>query len=219
MSLAFNAEKRDIFGKNASRRLRREGKVPAVLYGAGIESVSLSLSKKDIFTIMKTETRENTIFKINYDAVSQDVMIKEVQKNPATDELFHVDLVQILMDRAIRIAVPLQLTGEAVGVKTEGGFVDFVTREIDVECLPSNIPELIPVEISGLHLHQSLKVSDLVPPPADKFMEEPGTVIVLIQVPHAEEVEAKPAEEAAAEEIKEPEVIKKERAEKEEEEK
>jgi len=219
MSLAFNAEKRDIFGKNASRRLRREGKVPAVLYGAGIENVPLSLSKKDIFTVMKTETRENTIFKVNYDAVSQDVMIKEIQKNPATDELFHVDLVQILMDRVIRIAVPLQLTGEAVGVKTEGGFVDFVTREIDVECLPSNIPELIPVEISGLHLHQSLKVSDLVPPPGVKFMEEPGTVIVLIQVPHAEEVEAKPVEEAAAEEIKEPEVIKKERAEKEEEEK
>jgi len=219
MSLAFKAEKRDIFGKNASRRIRREGKVPAVLYGAGIECVSLSLSKKDIFTIMKTETRENTIFKINYDAVSQDVMIKEIQKNPATDELFHVDLVQILMDRAIRIAVPLQLMGEAVGVKTEGGFVDFVTREIDVECLPGNIPEFIPVDISGLHLHQSLKMSDLAPLAGVRFIEEPATVIVLIQVPHAEEVEAKPVEEAVAEEIKEPEVIKKERAEKEEEEK
>jgi len=219
MSLAFSAEKRDIFGKNASRRIRREGKIPAILYGAGMENVPLALNKKDIFAIMKTETRENTIFKIHYDSESQNVMIKEVQKNPATDELFHIDLVQILMDRAIRISVPLQLTGEAVGVKTEGGFVDFSTRQVEIECLPGNIPEYIPIDISGLHLHQSIKVGDLTPPQDVKFISEAGTVIVLIQVPHAEEAEAKPVEEAAAEEVKEPEVIKKERAEKEEEEK
>jgi large subunit ribosomal protein L25 len=219
MSLAFIAERRNIFGKNASRRIRREGKIPAILYGEGIENVPLVLNKKDLFAIMKTETRENTIFKIQYDSESQNVMIKEIQKNPATDELFHVDLVQILMDRAIRVSIPLQLTGEAVGVKTEGGFVDFVTRQMDIECLPVNIPEYIPVDISGLHLHQSLKVGDLAPPEGVKFLIEPGTVIVLIQVPHAEEVEVKPAEEAVAEEVKEPEVIKKERAEKEEEEK
>jgi large subunit ribosomal protein L25 len=140
---------------------------------------------------MKTETRENTIFKIHYDAVSQDVMIKEIQKNPATDELFHVDLVQIQMDRASRIAVPLQLMGEAVGVKTEGGSSISSQRSTSNACRAAS-PSLSRSR-SRHHLHQSLKVSTSSRPRASSSWKS-GTVIVLIQVPHAEEVEAKPAE-------------------------
>jgi large subunit ribosomal protein L25 len=224
MSLVIKSEKRDLFGKNASRRFRKGGLVPAVLYGEGAESVPLVLAKKDIVMILKSETRENTIFKIAFDSEVKDVMIKDLQINATSDELIHADLILIAMDKAIRVSVPIELFGEAVGVKTEGGFVDFMTREVEIECLPANIPERISVDISGLHLHQSLKVADLTAPAGVKLISDPNTVLVLVQVPHEEKVEAKPEEEAVAAEAAaaapaEPEVIKKERKKEEAEEK
>jgi large subunit ribosomal protein L25 len=224
MSLVIKSEKRDLFGKNASRRFRKGGLVPAVLYGEGAASVPLVLAKKDIVMILKSETRENTIFKIAFDSEVKDVMIKALQINATSDELLHADLILIAMDKAIRVSVPIELFGEAVGVKTEGGFVDFMTREVEIECLPADIPERISVDISGLHLHQSLKVSDLTAPSGVKLISDPGTVLVLVQVPHEEKVEAKPEEEAVAAEAAaaapaEPEVIKKERKKEEGEEK
>ena len=222
MSLVIKSEKRDIFGKNASRRIRKEGMIPAILYGEGAASVPLVLSKKDVITILRSESGENTIFRIVFDAEEKNVMIKDMQIDPTTDELLHADLIQIAMDKLIRVNVPLNLVGEAFGVKTEGGFVDFMTRELEVECLPADIPENISVDISSLHLHQSLKVNDIAPPAGVKVINEPNTVVVLIQVPHEEKVEVKPEEAAAVEaapEAAEPEVIKKERKKEEEEEK
>ncbi|MEW5901139.1 MAG: 50S ribosomal protein L25 [Acidobacteriota bacterium] len=218
MSLTIKAEKREAFGKNASRRFRAQGLIPAVLYGEGKFNFPLILSKKDVIMILKSETGENTIFKVAFDSKSRDVMIKEIQSDPTTDELIHADLIQISMDRAIRVNVPVVLQGDPLGVKTEGGFVDFMTRELEIDCLPKDIPEHIKVDISALHLHQSLKVAEITPPPGVKFISEPSVVVVLIGVPHKEEEVAKPAEEVAAVEPTEPEVIKKERAEKEEEE-
>ncbi len=224
MSLVIKSEKRDIFGKNASRRIRREGMIPAILYGEGAASVPLVLSKKDLITILRSESGENTIFRIAFDSEEKDVMIKDMQIDSTTDELLHADLIQIAMDKLIRVNVPLNLVGEAFGVKTEGGFVDFMTRGLEVECLPAEIPESISVDISSLHLHQSLKVSDIAPPAGVKLINEPNTVVVLIQVPHEEKVEVKPEEAAAAAveaapEAAEPEVIKKERKKEDEEEK
>jgi large subunit ribosomal protein L25 len=224
MRLVIKSEKRDLFGKNASRRFRKGGLVPAVLYGEGAESVPLVLAKKDIVKILKSETRENTIFKIAFDSEEKDVMIKALQINATSDELLHADLILIAMDKAIRVSVPIELLGEAVGVKTEGGFVDFMTREIEIECLPADIPERISADISGLHLHQSLKVADLTAPAGVKLISDPGAVLVLVQVPHEEKVEAKPEEEVVAAEAAaaapaEPEVIKKERKKEEAEEK
>jgi len=223
MSLIIKSGKRDTFGKNASRRIRREGMIPAILYGEGAASVPLVLNKKDLITILRSESGENTIFRIAFDSEEKDVMIKDMQIDPTTDELLHADLIQIAMDKLIRVNVPLNLVGEAFGVKTEGGFVDFMTRELEVECLPADIPESISVDISSLHLHQSLKVSDIAPPADVKLITEPNTVVVLIQVPHEEKVEVKPEEAAAAveaaPEAAEPEVIKKERKKEEEEEK
>lgn len=215
MSLTIKAQKRDAFGKNASFRIRRTGNVPAVLYGQGLDTVALSVDKKDIIRILKSDTGENTLFKLGFDSELRDVMIKSLQVDPVSDELLHVDLIQISMDKAIRVSVPVEYLGEAVGVKTEGGFVDFITRELEIECLPKDIPEKIQVEISGLHLHQSLKVSEVAIPPGVKVITEPNAVVVLIQVPHEEKIEEKKEGEevaAAAEEAKEPEVIKKERA-------
>jgi len=218
MSLTIKAEKRDIFGKNAARRLRKDGKVPAVLYGEGTASVPLTLVKKDVFAILKSETGENTIFKVAFDDRLQDVMFKELQVEPSSDRLVHADLIQISMDKAIRVEVPFLLQGDPVGVKTEGGFVDFMTREVEIECLPKDIPENIKVDIGGLHLHQSLKVADVAAPEGVKFVTDPTTVVVVISLPHKEEEVAKPVEEVVAAEPTEPEVIKKERAAKEEDE-
>lgn len=223
MSLFIKSETRDAFGKNASRRIRRSGMIPAVLYGEGAESVSLILDKKDIIKVLKSETGENTLFKIGLGGGEKDAMIKAVQIDPTTDEILHADLIRIAMDKAIRVMVPIEVTGEAYGVKTEGGFVDFMTREVEVECLPAAIPERLTVDITGLHLHQSLKVGEIALPEGVKLISEPGAVAVLIQVPHEEKVEAKPEEEAAVEAAApaaaEPEVIKKERKKEEAEEK
>ncbi len=219
MSFTVKAEKRDAFGKNASRRLRKQGFIPAVLYGEGKETVSLVLEKKDVILILKSDSGENTIFKVAFDSKAQDAMFKDIQIDVVTDELIHADLVQISMDKAIRVNVSVLLQGDAVGVKTEGGFVDFMTREIEVECLPSYIPESIKVDISPLHLHQSLKVGDIAAPEGVRLINDPSSVVVVISMPHKEEEVAKPAEEGvvAAEPV-EPELIKKERAEKTEEE-
>jgi large subunit ribosomal protein L25 len=224
MGLVINSEKRDVFGKNASRRIRKSGRVPAVLYGVGVAGASLILDKKDIVKILKSESGENTIFKVALDGGEADVMIKDLQVDSTTDELLHADLIKIAMDKAIRVAVPIELLGEAVGVKTEGGFVDFMSREVEIECLPADIPDVIKIDISDLHLHQSLKIADIVPPAGVKLLGEPNAVVVLIQVPHEEKVEVK-AEEAVAVEgapaaaVAEPEVIKKERKKEEAEEK
>ena len=170
-----------------------------------------------MFSISKSETGENTLFVVSFDSGKKDAMIKELQINPVSDELLHVDLIQIVMDKMIRVAVPIVLIGEAVGVKTEGGFVDFSSREIEVECLPKDIPEKIEVDISELHLHQSVKVDEISTPEGTVITSDSEMVVVLIQAPAKEEepeVEEEEEEEVMAE-GEEPEVIKKDKVEEE----
>jgi large subunit ribosomal protein L25 len=222
MNIVVKTEKRQGLGTNAARRLRAQGFVPAVLYGESMDTTALVLNKKDIVQILRLESGENTIFKVAVGADTYDAMIKEIQVNPATDELQHVDLIRISMDKPIKVTVPVEHHGEPVGVKTEGGFVDFVTREVEVECLPRDIPESLDIDISELHINQSFKVQGMTVPAGVKVLTDPNTVLVLISMPHKEEEPfpgEKPEGEVAAEEPKEPEVIKKERAEKEEPEK
>lgn len=217
MNVVIKSEKRQGLGSNAARRLRKQGFVPAVLYGESMESRPLVVSKKDIVQILKLESGENTIFKVAVDTDMYDAMIKDLQVDPVTDELLHADLIRISMDKPVRVTVPIVHSGEPVGVKTEGGFIDFVTREVEVECLPRNIPESLSIDISELHIHQSIKAEGMAIPAGVKLITEPATVLVLVSLPHKEE-EAFPGEkpeEAVAEESAEPEVIKKERAEKE----
>jgi len=217
MSLTIKAEKRDASGKNVARRIRREGNVPAILYGPDVENVPLALSKRDIFDILKTETGANTIFHVAFEKDKLEVMIKDYQQDVTTDELLHVDLFRISMEQEIRVSVPIVLTGDAVGVKAEGGFVESATREVEVECLPKDIPENIEVDISALHLNQSLKIEDLALVEGVKVLSDPQAMIVLIQAPSVEEVvEEVPEEEEIMAEGEQPEVIKKEKAEGEE---
>lgn len=218
MSFTIKAEKRGVFGKNAARRLRREGRIPVILYGADTDSIPLMVNKKDVIRILKSESGENTIFKVSFDSENRNAMIKEIQRDPVSDEILHSDLIQISMDKTIQVSVPLVFEGEAVGVKAEGGFVDVITREVEIECLPMDIPENIGVDISSLHLNQSLKVEDITPPEGVKIMTDPQTVIVHLEAPTIEEEEevVEEEEEIIGEE-EEPEVIKKEKAEEEEE--
>lgn len=218
MTLVIKAEKRTELGKNASGRLRRQGLVPAILYGESIENIPLTLKKKDVIEILKSETGENTIFKVAFDSEERDVMIKEVQINPITDELTHVDLIQISMDKPVRVSVPVELVGEPVGVKTEGGVVDFLLRELEIECLPREIPESVKIDISPLHVHQSFKVQNLTLPAGIKILHDPNTAIVVISSVTEEAAPATGEEVIEGAEMKEPEVIKKERKKEEEEE-
>ena len=221
MNIVVKSEKRQGLGSNAARRLRAQGFVPAVLYGESMATTPLVLAKKDIVQILRLESGENTIFKVAVDADSYDAMIKELQVDPATDELLHVDLIRISMDKPIRVTVPIIHRGEPIGVKTEGGFIDFVTREVEVECLPRDIPESLGIDISELHINQSFKAGSMAVPAGVKVLTDPATVLLLVSLPHKEEEVfpgEKPEGEVAAEEPKEPEVIKKERAEKGEEE-
>jgi large subunit ribosomal protein L25 len=139
-----------------------------------------------------------------------------LQRDPVTDEILHADFIHIAMDKVIRVSVPVVSVGEAVGVKAEGGFVDFITREVEVECLPKDIPEHIEIDISGLHLRQSLKGEDVTLPEGVKLITSSDTILVMIEVPVKEEeieVEEEEEEEVIAEE-EEPEVIGKEKPEK-----
>ena len=221
MNLTIPSQPREAFGKNASYRIRRTGRIPAILYGEGHDSLPLVLAKKDVIQILKSELGLNTLFKVAFGAEERDVMIKDVQIDPVSDELLHADLIQIDMTKSIRVAVPVELVGEAVGVKTEGGFIDFMTRELSVECLPALIPEHFAVDVTALHLHQSVKAGDVAMPEGIKLITEPGVVIALVQMPAEEKAEAAAVvvEEGAEAAPAEPELIKKERAEKEPEEK
>lgn len=222
MSLTIKCERRDAFGKNASRRLRREGKIPAVLYGRNEPSMHLVLEKKDVFGILRSESGENTIFKALFDSDSTDTMIKELQIDPVSAEILHIDLIQIAMDKAVRVSVPIVVAGEAVGVKAEGGFVDLITREVEVECLPGDIPEYIEVDISDLHLHQSIKIEEMSFPQGVEIISDPQTLVVLIEAPAKEEEIVPEVEEEEEVEVmaegEQPEVIKKEKEEEQKEE-
>jgi large subunit ribosomal protein L25 len=123
--------------------------------------------------------------------------------DPVKDEILHVDLIHIAMDKVIKVSIPVDIIGEAVGVKTEGGFVDLMLRELEVECLPNIIPESIDIDISGLHMHQSLKVEDIILPDGVKMISEPDAVIVVIAAPTKEEPKAEEEMEEGLEEAAE----------------
>ncbi|MBP6059425.1 MAG: 50S ribosomal protein L25 [Candidatus Saccharicenans sp.] len=217
MTVVIKAETRKEVGKNAAGRLRRQGLVPAILYGGKTASQPLTLKKKDILEILKSQTGENTIFRVTIDSQEKDVMLKDIQINPVTDELTHVDLIEISMDKPVRVAVPVELVGEPVGVKVEGGVADFLLRELEVECLPREIPEAIKIDISNLHIHQSIKVQNLDLPAGVRVYADPNAAIVVISSV-AEEAAPAPTEEVIeGAEAKEPELIRKERKKEEEE--
>jgi large subunit ribosomal protein L25 len=203
--ILIEAKRREPGGKNVNRRLRTSGLIPAVLYGRGRESVPLSVEPKVVADILYSESGQNTIFSLSVDGVQQtNAMVKDYQLDPVKGKLIHTDFIQIAMDRLLEVSVNVELVGEAEGVKS-GGLLDFVTRSIDLECLPTDIPDSIEVDVSRLKINDYIRVKNIEFDPKIKVLTEPEVVIVTISPPlkEAEPVEAAPAEAA------EPEVIKK----------
>ena len=147
MPTVIEAQARIPEGKNANRRIRKSGKIPAVIYGPGKSPVVVSLNPNDILDILHSETGHNTIFTVNVEGAGQySTMVKDYQRNPIKGNLLHTDLLEIAMDRMLTLTVDIELIGEAEGVKIDGGTLDFVTRSIDVECLPADIPATVTVK-------------------------------------------------------------------------
>ena len=191
------------FNKNHARRVRVSGLIPAVVYGAGQESVAVTVDPKVITKILYSESGHNTIFDLSIaGAGAAKGMIVEWQNEPIKGHLLHIDIKRIAMNKAMRVSVPVQLTGTAVGVKTQGGILSQVMHEVEIECLPGDIPSQISVDISGLEINHAIHISDLPHSDTIKFLGEEGALVAHVTVAKEEAV----AEVAA---VAEPEVAKK----------
>ena len=212
--VVVSARRRPESGKNVNRRLRVAGQIPGVLYGAKKESVPVSVSPKDIGAILRSATGENTLFDLDLDGSRRKVLIKEFQLEPIQGHLLHADFYEVALDKELQVNVHVELVGTPVGVKVQGGIVDWVTRELEVECLPSDIPEKITVDISNLEIGKHVRVAEIKAPDKVKILTEPDIVIAHVVAPRAEEVAPTAAEAAPAAEgaVAEPEVIKKGKA-------
>src|SRR5262245_34176939 len=221
MDATLQAEKREGRGKNEARRLRASGRVPAVLYGAKRDTaVEISVDPKSVLRILHSESGVNTLIGLTgiEGATDTKVLVKEYQLDPVAHKLLHVDFYQVAMDKALTVTVPIVLKGEAKGVKQQGGIVDFVNREIEIECLPADIPEGITVDVSELMLNQGLRVRDLQTAGAKwSAVTDADVMIVHVVAPKAEEAPAAAEAAAVPAAQAEPEVIKKGKTDKEEE--
>jgi large subunit ribosomal protein L25 len=195
-------------GKNEARRLRVSGKVPATLYGGKGEALSLAVNTKQVTAILRSETGHNTLFQVDLGGRQEPAIVKDWQVDPVSGNLLHVDLLRIAMDVRMKVKVPVHTFGEPSGVKVQGGVYEVVTREVEVECLPADIPTEFKVDVSGLALNQSLRAGELPINTAKlKLLTDPQTVLSHVVTLRAEE--EKPVEAAVATTPAEPEVIKK----------
>ncbi|HZZ40644.1 MAG TPA: 50S ribosomal protein L25 [Acidobacteriaceae bacterium] len=202
------------FNKNAARRVRAKGKVPAVVYGAAQPAVAVEVDPKQIQKILHSAAGHNSIFDLEVSGSTAKVMIVDWQYEPIKGNLIHIDFKRIALDKPIRVEVPIQLTGIAVGVKTQGGIMDQMLREVEIECLPSDIPENIGVDVTNLTFGMVLRVSDLPHSSSLRFLTPEETPVAHV-VSIKEEVVATPEAEAAVAGAApaEPEVVKKGKAE------
>ncbi|MGH9598380.1 MAG: 50S ribosomal protein L25 [Terracidiphilus sp.] len=202
------------FNKNAARRVRAAGKIPAVFYGPGHYPVAVEVDPKHISRILFSETGHNTIFDVEVAGQpTAKAMIVDWQREPIKDQLIHIDLKRIALDKTLRVRVRVKLNGVPVGVKTEGGILDQVLREVDIECLPADIPSRIDADVTGLGLHGVLRVSDLPHSEKIKFLNAADAAVAHVMTireevaPAAEEAAVTAEGEASA--TGEPEVAKK----------
>jgi large subunit ribosomal protein L25 len=224
MDATLEVVRREGRGKNEANRLRASGRIPGVVYGTGAkgkapEGVAVAIDPKALLRILHSDSGANTLITLSLDGGQSRVMVKEYQLDPITHHLLHADFYQLAMDKAITVTVPVLVKGEPKGVKLQGGLLDFVTRDIQVQCLPTDIPEHIDVDVTELMLHQSIRVRDLAVDPKWKPVTEGETMLVHIVMPKAEESAAAATDAAAPAAAAEPEVIKKGKTEEKEEEK
>ena len=215
MEATLEATRRDTIGKNEARRTRREGLVPAVLYGAtsddAREATPIAVNPRALLRILHSESGANTLISLQLAGAGDTrVLVKEFQLDPVTHEVLHADFYRVAMDRAIQVTIPVVVKGEPKGVKQQGGVLEFIRREIEIECLPGDIPENVEVNVEELMLNQGIRVRELALNPKWKPVSDPDMMLVHVIMPKAEEAPAA-AEAAAAVPATpaEPEVIKK----------
>jgi len=218
MEATLKAARRTTVGKNEANRLRVSGKIPAVLYGgAKKEAESVAVDPKELMHIMHSDSGLNTLINLQVEGVGDTrVLVKAYLLHPVSHKLLHADFYRVAMDKVLRVTVPIRITGEAKGVKAQGGIVDFVHRDLVIECLPGDIPEHITVDVTELMLNEGIRVRDLASDAKWKALSEADMLIVHVIAPKVE-AEPTPAADAAAAAPTapaEPEVIKKGKIEK-----
>ena len=223
MDAILEAVSRDTLGKNEARRTRRVGMVPAVLYGASpdahqkTEATPIAVNPKALLKILHSESGANTLISLKLAGGGVRVLVRDYQLDPITHQVLHADFYRVAMDRALQVTIPVIVKGEPKGVKQQGGVLEFIRREIAIECLPGDIPEHVEIDVSELMLHQGVRVRDIATDPKWKPVSDPDLMLVHVIMPKAEEVAA-PAEAVAAPAVAaEPEVIKKGKKEEEDE--
>jgi len=213
----LEAQPRTAGNKNEARRVRQGGKIPAVVYGAGQQSLSVSVDPRQVTRILNSETGHNTIFDLTLDGSKTKAMIVDWQYEPIKGKLLHIDVKRIAMDKKLAVKVPIFLKGEAAGVKQQGGILEQMLREVEVECLPQDIPSHIDADVSELVFGKVLRVADLPHNDKVKFVTDENQPVAHVT---SVKEEVAPTPEAAAAEAAapaEPEVIKKGKQETEEE--
>jgi large subunit ribosomal protein L25 len=208
-TIELSVEKRSTTGKNEARRDRVAGRIPAVVYGAGKANVPISVNRKSLADVFREGAGENAIFllKLAGSDQSRHAMIKEMQRDPVSRKPLHIDFVRVLMDVKITLKVPIEVVGIARGVRVDAGILDLVTREIEIECLPTNIPAHIAVDVTELGIGDAIRVSELPVLEGVRIVDNPEKVVVHVAHPTREEEPVAAAEVAA--EPAEPEVLKK----------
>ena len=222
MEATLEATRRDTIGKNEARRTRRGGLVPAVLYGAtsdGARSATpIAVNPRALLRILHSESGANTLISLQLAGGGDArVLVKDYQLDPVTHAVLHADFYRVAMDKVIQVTIPVIVKGEPKGVKQQGGVLEFIRREIEIECLPADIPENVEVNVDELMLHQGIRVRELAVNPKWTPVSDPDMMLVHVIMPKAEEV-ATPAEAVAAPAVAaEPEVMKKGKKEEEDE--
>ena len=221
MDATLVAEKRSDKGKNQARRHRVAGRLPAVVYGPGSGgkadvAIPVTVDPKALSKILHSESGANTIISLQLDGATLPVLVKDFLLQPVSHALLHADFYRVAMDRKLTLKVPVTITGEAKGVKQQGGVLDFVTREFEIEVLPADIPESIEVDVTELLMNQGVRIRDVAQGAKWTPVSEPETMLVHVVPMRVEEVVATDAA-AAPVAAAEPEVIKKGKPEKDDE--
>lgn len=203
--LTIEVQKREKTGKGANRRARSGGRIPAVVYGGGKESVSIEIDRKSMLDLMKKAGSENPIYLLKLGDSQRHAMIREVQTHPISRQVVHIDFQRVMMDQKVHVKVPVELMGVPYGVKNQGAVLDFVTREIEVECLPGDIPGHLELDVTGLHANQHAEARDIKLPEGVTLIDSEDKVIASVTHARAEDTGA----EGTATDRDEPEVIKK----------
>ncbi|NJL30022.1 MAG: 50S ribosomal protein L25, partial [Thermoanaerobaculia bacterium] len=180
--LTIEVQTREKRNKNANRRLRVADQIPAVVYGGDREPVSIQVGRRTVEDLLKSGSGENAVFLLKLAGTdkSRHAIIRDLQTDPITGKMIHVDFQRIEMSEPIRVTVPVELHGLPVGVKTDGGILDFITRELEVSCLPDKIPPHLDVDVEALHVGQHLEARDLVLPEGVRLVDEPSRVIASV---------------------------------------